>query len=1246
MKNFLKITGFIFAGLLICLYLAYLFVLPKSINLNTYKGEIQKLVLENTGLNVDFGRVDVITSPWLEAGIKTDNVKVMLPDNSVLFSADAFKGKVFLPSLLWLSVRVTCAEVESPFLNVEIMNSNKFKVAKVYEDLVNKRREQNRLNPPKNNEVELPFDPSKIKVFVPALTLNNYKAVIDDIKAGHNLTLKGEQLKVGYFNNKFAKLKTQAQILSDENKNITADLDIKTFIPEFAPAESERVDNEAIFELPFVNPVTTYRDYDLKSNISSKMKIRKSKKDGKIKMNGFAYIENTTVKLSGLQLPESHFRLKAKGTTAEIDTNVFVTDSEFLKLFGTIDYGKNPYVDLKLKSSQVHFSNLLKITKAYLDTVHIQNELGNISANGYLMSNAELKTDFKDIISTGKIIVRDGYISDKNIGLLVNKIHANLLFDNNTFQIKDTHILVNDRPIDITGKIDSHSIANFTIDGNKIPLRGLYNAFAPRDIKSLYSLNSGLLTLNAKVVGEIKDISAMAKADLENLSVSDKAGNFSLKNDFAHFGIANYSGIIRGRIKNSGFNFTLPKTGAVIKDDLLVVNIDNDDVVINDSFVKINKLSEVKFNGEIKKYLTRPDTHVYADGNLASSDLGIFAGKESIPYFAIKGFIPVKAKFDAKGKKMKLIVQAKANENNYITPVKIHNLSGKQSLFQFILRKNGDTLKITNSGLYTRKMGSKFDDNLYSNLSGAKEIVGARAIVSNLSTKPFINLFKVNIPNDLDASICIFDKSKFTLGGNLFVFGNIDSPKINGRFDIRNLKIPEIYTSMRQGLINLEGQDINVSLNDINANDSDFNVQIKSNLNLIQKMTLSDVRVTSRLIDVDKIMKVSEALTKSLPVSSGSSSSAPADIPVTIRNGSINLSKIVTGAIVATNTTGRISLYKNIFYLNRLKTYTMEGSVGGDVSMNLVSTQLNAKLKGKDFNVEKMLLDVMQMKDTLSGTMNFLADISLKGTTMQEQMKTLKGFVDFNIKEGQLGPFGKFENFLMAENIRENQFFSSTIGSVITNLVTIDTSHFNSLFGHLTFEDGFADISPIKSQGDVMSIYIAGKLNLLDNTADMKLRGKLASAFSDKLGPLSNINPINLVKHTPGLNIVAVKAFAFFCEAVSEEEMNALPPLGKGKSDENATKFQIVLRGDTAKPLKMIKSFKWLALDSEIESAKNFVDTLPTPAEGEENMSVEELIQLRAQQAQAAQQGKTLEQLNKQNEKKSVIDKIKDFFNK
>ena len=170
------------------------------------------------------------------------------------------------------------------------------------------------------------------------------------------------------------------------------------------------------------------------------------------------------------------------------------------------------------------------------------------------------------------------------------------------------------------------------------------------------------------------------------------------------------------------------------------------------------------------------------------------------------------------------------------------------------------------------------------------------------------------------------------------------------------------------------------------------------------------------------------------------------------------------------------------------------------------------------------------------------------------------------------------------------------------------------MYGRLTFNDGIANIAPIKSQGNVMSMYIAGTMNLLDNSADMKVRAKLASVISDSLGPLANINPVNLVKNTPGLNVVAAKSFAIFCAQVSEDELKAVPHLGKGKTEENATKFQIVLRGDTRKPLKMIKSFKWLALGSEIQSAQDFVDTIPEPVEGEEGLSIEELIQLRQTQ--------------------------------
>ena len=167
-----------------------------------------------------------------------------------------------------------------------------------------------------------------------------------------------------------------------------------------------------------------------------------------------------------------------------------------------------------------------------------------MTASGYLLANASLKTDFKDITSTGKILIRNGNISDKNIGLIFNNMKANIFLDNNTLQVLDSRVLINNKPLVFSGKIDSNSIANFDIKADKIPLSGLYLAFAPKDIKEEYILSSGNLSLNSKVTGEIKGISALLKTDLENLVLRDRAGNFILSNSDSKFVIANYSGKI------------------------------------------------------------------------------------------------------------------------------------------------------------------------------------------------------------------------------------------------------------------------------------------------------------------------------------------------------------------------------------------------------------------------------------------------------------------------------------------------------------------------------------------------------------------------------------------------------------------------------------------------------------------------------------------------------------------------------
>ena len=171
----------------------------------------------------------------------------------------------------------------------------------------------------------LPFDPSIIRIKVPNIKIHDYKAVINDEKSGHSLTLAGDELALGYFNGKVAKLKTEAKILSDDRTNIVANLDINTFIPPAVPTDEEDDEVQRV-EIPFVNPVLMYRDYDLKSDVNAKLKIRQS--GDLVKLNGFLDVEKTTMNLSGYQLPECYAKFRFSGTNVETDTNLYVTKNQ------------------------------------------------------------------------------------------------------------------------------------------------------------------------------------------------------------------------------------------------------------------------------------------------------------------------------------------------------------------------------------------------------------------------------------------------------------------------------------------------------------------------------------------------------------------------------------------------------------------------------------------------------------------------------------------------------------------------------------------------------------------------------------------------------------------------------------------------------------------------------------------------------------------------------------------------------
>ena len=1198
MKNFLKYLGFTLLGIIVLVYLGFLFVLPNAVDLNKFKPEVQKIAKEQAKLSVDFENAKIITTPLLGAGVKADNISVKLPDESVLFSADSFKTRISLPSLFLLTVKVSCLEVNKPFINLEIVDNENFKIIKLAEKLINTEKEQ-KIEEVKQTAEGFQFDPAWIRIKIPRVKLNNYKILVNDLSSKHYLELKGEELTLGYFNGKSAKIKTYAELFSDTNKNITANINIDTFLPEFGTELDEEDDPAQRVDIPFINPVTMYRNYDLKADLDTKLRVRSHRDE--ITSYGHFNIDGITLKVGNLKLPQSYLHAKTFGTNIDLDTNIYPVQGQNIQLLGKLNYGKHPKINMDIKTDIIKFNDLVILSKAFLDSLHIKNELGQVKAEGSISSNCHINTNFKKLRSNGSIIIKDGGISIRNLGKVLSDANVNIKLDNNVLDIRNSSILVSNSPINIDGKINEKSVADINIKADKIPLPILFKAFAPENLRNTYNFRSGDATFELGLKGKLKEAVAGLKFGLDNLNISDSNLVISNKKLNGEFFIDRKD--IKGKTENSGFTIFMPKTNSKISVPMFDMEVAENNIVIKENSVILNDKTDIKYSGEIIDYNKLKSIKFLAQGNVNTEDLIKLIGREFKPFIHSQGSIPIKLTVDGNKKKQTLFAQALADKANFITPIDFNNVNGLNTSLQTVVDFKENRIKIKKTGLFTRVVSVDKKGNEVIHLN---EIFGIDGTIAGST----INLIKLTMPEILQGKIYVFPDSSFTLKGRAFIFGEAAAPRIRGEYEINNLSIPELLITLRSADLRFKGHAADFNVRDLILNGSD--IQTNGTISLIPSSVLriSDLNVLSRYLNVDRLLKVSESAMKYVPKSSGNSGNTQAaDIPVEIRNGSIDFTRIISGKIDIRNTTAGISMARNIFFLRNLRTNIFQGRVNGNISMNLITMLMNIRLQGRGVDVEQALLDGAGMKDTLSGTADFNTNISLRGTSFEEQVRSLIGNVDFTVKNGQFGPFGKLENLIIAENIRESQFFQTALGGIISGLTTIDTTHFSELNGKLSFNDGICHIDPITSLGNILSLHIFGDFDILRNYADMKVRARMASLVSNLLGPLGAINPANLINSAASLNVFTAKAFSLFCEMVPEEEIAILPSFANSYVDNAATKFQLVVRGDAAKPLTLVKSFKWLATATEYDTAVEYVNSLPEPVEGSEATNIEEMIQ-------------------------------------
>lgn len=294
--------------------------------------------------------------------------------------------------------------------------------------------------------------------------------------------------------------------------------------------------------------------------------------------------------------------------------------------------------------------------------------------------------------------------------------------------------------------------------------------------------------------------------------------------------------------------------------------------------------------------------------------------------------------------------------------------------------------------------------------------------------------------------------------------------------------------------------------------------------------------------------------------------------------------KLTSGGIIAENLAADFNLKDyNTLYLKNITGTAFEGKINGDVAYDIAKNSTSVNMTGSGMNAVKAIEGAAGIKNALSGTLGFTANVSLNLANETEMMKSLKGNVGFNIDNGTFLNIGKLENLLFAENITSNSIMRAAVNS-ITALPTIkNTAQFKYITGELTFNDGWANVKTIKTSGPSMCYYITGRYNLLNGTANLTILGRLSAEVVKLLGPIGELSVDKLTSFIPKFGNLTSAVIKTMTTNPKGEKISEIPQLSTGST--NYKDFKVAFNGGIESK-SSVKSFKWLSEcdTSQIES--------------------------------------------------------------
>ena len=1127
-----------FCALIILGYLGLYLVLPYFLNKKDYSKTVTDIIKKETGLVILVHNYKLDVSPALNINFKADVIQGFYPDNKQFLNIKKSDITISTLYLLKKEIKLNKAKAEELQFSTKLLKNGKTTIQEYIE--ANVKQSPSGYIVSKNH---------------PVIYIKSYIIKLKDEESGQKFKLKGNDLKA-------------RRSVDFQNINIETNGDLYCFDKKYlhynAKVSVPQVLLENTDKMLFDFTVDDLYRYDFSANVTTDLKIHA--KDKKIDyISGKTDIDNFKLKLGSKILPPSFFHIVFGKDNAQITSKFYTGAKEVTDINANIKLTKPYKINMLCKCPQADIANLHKTIIPVLNLFKIKNNLSGFNAQGKLSADFKLQTDLKTISSNGSLKIKNASITHKSIPLKITNVNALIDFSDNSINIKQSDMLVNNQPLKAKGTIDKNANADIIVSADNLDFNHIINAFPQLKPKKSINVISGKVSFNAHLNGRLNKIASKIQISIKNFAAVENIKNIKISLKDILINASNCKGKYAGDVVLKNVvcsSLLIPNNTNSIKSDSIQAKITEEKIHIFP--VKINaENAKLTLSGDINNYLTSPESTVLIQGTIDTALLKSFGSKNlQILY---KGYLPVKILVKSANETTNFNIKILANQNNYITPMLVKSFDGITTLTDLEGMYKNDEILINNATMYYAGNTNSLLKDV--DTSKLKKVITIKGKVKNLADSPVMEKILITTSSALSVSIPQTNDGIVNITANLTANGSLYSPTINGVIKLSDLSIPSMFVKAQNADINLAANKINLKLDNLKINDMDVSVEADAEPDIIKTNKINYLRLSSSYIDMNYLMKIMSMLNPS--------KYAPGnDFPYVISSGNIDIKSFNMGMIKANNVTAEISSQKNNLYINKMFSDAYGGKVAGKISYNFPYTNIHADIQGRGLNAATAAATFMPADKGISGILDFDASVNMIGTEQSQQLNTLKGNADVLIRNGRLGQLGRFEHFLYAQNLLSQKLIYASLNSAKQAISPQDTGLISYLKGKIKFSAGYAHINPVLTSGPQMSMFVKGKINLINQHVDLKILGKISPNVSSSLGLLGSMTIKDFLDEHTKYGSVVANLFNSYNIELPEVDISKIPPLTPDYKTQTKN-FQVIISGNP-ESVSSVRSFTWV----------------------------------------------------------------------